>query len=458
MNTILIVDDQPAICYSLKRFLESQGFSISTALNGKDALKLLREIKIDIALIDLRMSEMDGLDVLKTIRDENIKTQTIMMTAFTTTEKAIEAIKLGAYDYLTKPLDNDELLRIIKDILRIKEFTSEVVSFGDRDYNYPGDRIIGKSPQMLEIYKTIGRVAPTDATVLIRGESGTGKELIARAIYHYSKRSSMPFLAINCAAIPDSLLESELFGHERGAFTGAELKKIGKLERCDRGTLFLDEIGDMSLGIQAKILRALQDGTFERLGGNETLKTDVRLITATNKNLEDLVKTGRFREDLYYRLNVITVKLPPLRERLSDIDSLVSYFIAKFCKRFDKHIIGITPDAMESLINHQWHGNVRELENTIQKAIINCRDTLITTECLDLVTKDKSTYQCIKKDIERLAKVIFQCNNHINLQDILNLIEREMIKNALEQTEGNQVQAAKMLGISRNTLRSRLNP
>ncbi len=457
MSTILIVDDQPAICYSLKRLFESEGFVALTAHGGQNALNLLKDTLVDIALIDVRMPDMDGLELLSMIKQQNINVHVLMMTAYSSTEKAIEAIRLGAYDYLTKPVDNDELLKIIRDILRVREFTSTLAGFGDKDTDYDGDRIIGNSPQMLEIYKTIGRVAPTNATVLIRGESGTGKELIARAIYHYSMRAKMPFLAVNCAAIVDALLESELFGHERGAFTGAEYRKIGKFERCHKGTLFLDEIGDMSLETQAKVLRVLQDGTFERLGGNETIKTDVRLIAATNKDIEDLVKKGIFREDLYYRLNVVRINIPPLRDRISDVEQLVSYFIKKYSKAFSKSIAGISSDALDSLKSRHWHGNVRELENTIQKAIIFCRDNYISTKCLELPTDETTQPSCLEEHIDALVKKAFQCNKPTPLPDILALIETSMIRKALEHTGGNQVQAAKMLGISRNTLRSKAN-
>jgi len=457
MSTILIVDDQPAICYSLKRLFESEGLEPLTAKGGHEALKVLKDTIVDIALIDVRMPDMDGLELLSIIKQQNINVQVLMMTAFSSTEKAIEAIRLGAYDYLTKPVDNDELLKIVRDILRVREFTSTLVGFGGEDADFDGDRIIGNSPQMLEIYKTIGRVAPTDATVLIRGESGTGKELIARAIYHYSKRAKMPFLAVNCAAIVDALLESELFGHERGAFTGAEYRKIGKFERCHKGTLFLDEIGDMSLKTQAKVLRALQDGTFERVGGNETIKTDVRIIAATNRDIEGLVKTGRFREDLYYRLNVVTINIPPLRERISDVDQLVSYFIKKYSRVFSKPIDGISHEALECLKSRHWYGNVRELENTIQKAIILCRDNHISTHCFEFTTDDTTQQSCLEEHIDVLVKKVFQYSKPTPLPDLLCLIETAMIKKALEQTGGNQVQAAKMLGISRNTLRSKAN-
>ncbi len=347
MSKILVVDDQKTVCYSLQRFLQSEGYNVHTATSGEDALSVLDNVKPDLVIMDVRMPEMDGIEVLRKIKESHPQIQAIMMTAFSATEKAIQAIKLGAYDYLTKPFDNDELLIRVKDAIKTKELMDEVVTFDVSDDYAEGERIIGKSPAMLDIYKQIGRAAPTDATVLIKGENGTGKELVARAIYHYSNRSSKPFLAINCAAIPEQLLESELFGYERGAFTGADFKRIGKFEQCSGGTIFLDEIGDMPLGLQAKLLRVLQDGKFQRLGGTETIETDVRIIAATNKDIEDMVKNNTFREDLYYRINVVTINVPPLRERKEDIKELVHYFIQKYNKKLGKTIKGITADALK---------------------------------------------------------------------------------------------------------------
>lgn len=459
MNKILVVDDQKIVCYSLQRFLQSEGYNVHTATSGEDALSVLNDINPDLVIMDVRMPEMDGLEVLKRIKESHPKVQVIMMTAFSTTEKAIYAMKLGAYDYLTKPFDNDELLIRAKNAIKTRELMKKVVTFDEvKDYA-DGERIIGKSPAMLDIYKQIGRAAPTDATVLIKGESGTGKELIARAIYHHSNRSTKPFLAINCAAIPEQLLESELFGYERGAFTGADFKRIGKFEQCNGGTIFLDEIGDMPIGLQAKLLRVLHDGKFERLGGTETIETNVRIIAATNKDIEDMVKNNTFREDLYYRINVVTINVPPLRERKEDIKELVHYFIQKYNKKLGKTIKGITADALKKLKEHLWSGNVRELENTIQKAMVFCSSDYLSIECcegLRLQNLQRGSCVSLQEAIENLVELAFKDGCHERFQDMLNMIEKGMVKRAMELTKGNQVHAAKLLGISRNTLRKKL--
>ena len=456
MNKILVVDDQKTVCYSIQRLLQSEGYDVLTASNGTDALSIINHKKPDLVIMDVRMPEMDGLEVLGKIKESHPDVQVIMMTAFSTTEKAIQAMKLGAYDYLTKPFDNNELLIRVNGAIKARDLMKEVVTL-DEIEDYEGERIVGKSPAMLNIYKQIGKVAPTDATVLIRGESGAGKELAARAIYHYSKRSAKPFLAINCAAIPEHLLESELFGYERGAFTGADFKKIGKFEQCSGGTVFLDEIGDMSLGLQAKILRILQDGAFERLGGSETIKTDVRIVAATNKHLEDMVKEGLFREDLYYRLNVVSISLPPLRERKEDIKELAAYFIKKFNRKLGKNIKGITQEALEGLEEYSWTGNVRELENMIQKTMVFCNSDYLSLECCETLNlQGIGSCASVEDAIENLVNLAFKDGCNERFQDMLNMIEKGMVKRAMELTKGNQVHAARLLGISRNTLRKKL--
>ncbi|MFN3479683.1 MAG: sigma-54-dependent transcriptional regulator [Thermodesulfovibrionales bacterium] len=458
-NKILVVDDQRTVCYSLQRFLQSEGYNVHTATSGEDALSVLNDIKPDLVIMDVRMPEMDGIEVLRKIKESHPQIQVIMMTAFSTTEKAIQAIKLGAYDYLTKPFDNDELLIRVRDAIKTKELMNEVVTFNASDDFTGGERIIGKSPAMLDIYKQIGKAAPTDATVLIKGENGTGKELVARAIYHYSNRSTKPFLAINCAAIPEQLLESELFGYERGAFTGADFRRIGKFEQCSAGTIFLDEIGDMPLGLQSKLLRVLQDGKFQRLGGTDTIETDVRIIAATNKDIENMVKRGVFREDLYYRINVVTINVPPLRERKEDIKELVHYFIQKYNKKLGKTIKGITADALKKLEDYTWPGNVRELENVIQKAMVFCNSDYLSMECCEgLHVQNLLRSRCVtlEEAIENIVELAFKDGCHDRFQDIVNTLEKSMVKRAMELTKGNQVQAARLLGISRNTLRKKL--
>ena len=360
-HRILVVDDQQALCYSLKRFLTENGYSTLTATNGNQALSFLESFQPDLVITDLQMPEMDGLTLLENIKEIAPDVQVILITAYSTTEKAIDAMKLGAYDYLLKPFDNDALLTSIQEGIRAKEMMADVVSFDEDESPSSGERIIGKSPEMLEIYKQIGKVTSSDTTVLIQGESGTGKELVARAVYHHSLRAEKLFLAINCAALPEQLLESELFGYEQGAFTGAESKRIGKFEQYDRGTIFLDEIGEMPLAIQSKLLRVLQDGSFQRLGGTETVRVNVRIIAATNQDLATMVRQGKFREDLYYRINVVAIHLPPLRNRQGDIQELVTYFIRMYNRLLHKQIKGVSAETLRQMEKYPWPGNVREI-------------------------------------------------------------------------------------------------
>ncbi len=456
MNTILVVDDQPTVIYSLKRLLQREGYQVITAEDGREAIGLAASHKPDLIIMDVRMPGMDGLTALAMLKNEQPQVQVIMMTAYSTIDKAIEAMKQGAFDYLAKPFDNEELLSRIRDALKSKELVGTTVVFDGIEED-AAERVIGKSPQMLTVYKQVGKVAPTDATVLIKGESGTGKELIARAIFHHSGRASKPFLAMNCAAIPEHLLESELFGYERGAFTGANCKRIGKFEQCHGGTILLDEIGDMPIGLQAKLLRILQDGGFERLGGSETIKTDVRIIAATNKNLEEMVKAGVFREDLYYRLNVVCLELPPLRERIEDLEDLTAYFIGRFNRKFAKHIKGITIEALAKLRTYAWPGNVRELANVIQKAVVFCNSEYLSPECCEnLETMGSSKCAPVEQAVRQLAALIFTQGCQGRFQEAIRMFEKEMVKKALDLTAGNQVQSARLLGISRNTLRKKL--
>ncbi len=459
MHRVLVVDDQQIVCYSLQRFFQSKGFEVSVATKGEEALQKVEIESPDVVVMDVRMPGMDGIEVLKKIKEKYPKIQVIMMTAYSTTERAIEAIKLGAFDYLTKPFENEELLYRVRDAIKTKELMKEVI-FLDRSEDYTGsERIIGKSPKMISICKQIGKVAPTDAPVLIRGESGTGKELIARAIYHYSNRANKPFLAINCAAIPQELLEAELFGYEKGAFTGASLRRLGKFEQCDGGTIFLDEVGDLPLSLQGKLLRVLQEGTFYRLGGNEEIKVNVRVIAATNKDLESLIRKNLFREDLYYRLSVVTLYLPPLRERKEDIKELVYYFIHKYNQKFGKKIKGITAEALEKLEEYPWPGNVRELENTIQRAMVFCHTDYLSLENFEPLLQDIHLYKkCTSFDeiVKTLVDYVFKEGYYERFHEMISKIEKSIIKKALELTKGNQVQAANLLKISRNTLRKKL--
>ncbi|MCB2216987.1 MAG: sigma-54 dependent transcriptional regulator [Desulfobulbaceae bacterium] len=455
MKMILVVDDQETVVYSLKRLLELEGYQVITATSGSEAISLTRSHAPDLVVMDVKMPGMDGLEALVAIKEFQSEIPIIMMTAHSTIDKAVAATKFGAFDYLAKPFENSELLARIGEALKTREMGVKAIVFDDA-IDFDTEQVIGKSSGMLAVYKQIGMVAATGATVLIKGESGTGKDLIARAIFHHSDRTANPFLAINTAAIPEQLLESELFGYERGSFTGAEFRKIGKFEQCDRGTIFLDEIGDMSLGLQAKLLRVLQDGCFERLGGEKTIKSDVRIIAATNKNLEEMVDKGLFREDLFYRLNVINIELPPLRERLEDIHDLTIYFIHRFNKKFAKNIKGITDEAVRYLQAQAWPGNVRELANVIQQAVVYCSRSYIIPECFGSINLSDADLSPVQQAVKQLVEITFINDCQGRFQEIINLFEREMVKKALEITDGNQVQAARMLHISRNTLRKNL--
>ncbi len=463
MQTILIVDDDKSIRYSLKRMMEEK-YSILTAQNGEEALDRVKESRPDLIIMDIKMPGRSGLEILKEIKSIDPKSLLIIMTAYGTTETAIEAMKYGAFDYILKPFPIPQIKGLVEKALALRKLMKEAVTYAPQAApEGEEERIVGSSPNMQEIYKMIGQVAPSDVTVLLRGESGTGKELIARAIYHHSLRSNQPFLPVNCAAIPDTLLESELFGHEKGAFTGATSRRIGKLEQSQGGTIFLDEIGDMSLSTQAKLLRVLQEKNFERLGGMETIKVDIRLIVATNKNLEEAISNGKFREDLYYRLNVVSITIPPLRERREDISELVSYFLKKFNRELKKGIAGITSSAMEKITSYGWPGNVRQLENVLKRAMILCQGEWILEEQLLFEKgweKREVEEELSKKNAEDLLDALFEefSNAPATSQDLdmISSLERGLILRALQKTKGNQLKAAALLGIHRSTLRGKM--
>ncbi|MGC9326720.1 MAG: sigma-54-dependent transcriptional regulator, partial [Candidatus Hinthialibacter sp.] len=378
--SILIVDDEEEIHYSLKRYINSQmPYTILKATSGEEALSLLQDQIPDLIIMDIKMGGMDGLTTLKEINKRSLKVPVIIMTAYSTTASAIEATRLGAYDYVLKPFDPPSMMTIIQNALSMRRLMQKSVVWGvEEDQWGTDDVLIGSSAAMQEVYKFIGRVVDSNALVLITGESGTGKELVARAIYGHSPRSKNIFLPVNCAAIPENLLESELFGHEKGAFTGAHERRIGKFEQADKGTIFLDEIGEMSMLTQGKLLRVLQDKTFQRVGGKEFINTDARIIAATNRHLAESVKTHQFREDLYYRLQVMTIHLPPLRERRSDIPLLARYF----AWREGHRSLSLSKEAEEYLLHYNWPGNIRELENAIQRAFILSRGNIITVDHL----------------------------------------------------------------------------
>jgi two-component system nitrogen regulation response regulator GlnG len=475
MDKLLLIDDEADVQYSFRRIFDSPEIELTTAASGEEGLKLLPKVKPDLVIMDIRMGGMNGLETLRTLRERDARLPVIMMTAYGTTQTAIEAMKLGAYDYLLKPFDVPKLKQIVGDALKAARAMRQVVSYEplleSEDYDIG---IVGRSEPMQNVFKLIGQLAGSDATALITGESGTGKELVARAIYSHSKRAGQPFLAINCAAIPENLLESELFGHERGAFTGATSQRIGKFEQGNRGTIFLDEIGDMTPQTQTKILRVLQNGTFERVGGNTPIQVDVRIIAATNKPLEQAVADKQFREDLFYRLNVVRLRLPPLRERPGDIRLLVDYFLKKFARaRPEASPKSITQDALAALEHYHWPGNVRELENVMQRAMVVAKgDAILLTDLPPEVTtvapprapggQAPSAAPATAPtapgpmEIRDVAQALFRWARASSTLKIIPAVERELIIHALAETRGNQVQAARLLGITRATLRKRV--
>ena len=456
MKRILIVDDEPNVHYSFRRILP-QDCEVISALDGEEAIRKVRNENPDLVIMDIRMPGMGGLHALTEIRETDPRLPVIIMTAYGSMQTAIEAMKSGAYEYVLKPFDIPEMQELVEKALTAGELMRRTVTYRPGEEEGDGeDVIVGSSPGMQEVFKLIGQVAEQDVTVLLRGESGTGKELVARAIYHHSLRAGRPFIAVNCAAIPDAILESELFGYEKGAFTDATQQRIGRFEQADRGTAFLDEIGDMSLSTQAKILRVLQEGEFTRLGGRELIEVDVRLIAATNMDLERAISEHRFRRDLYYRLNVVTITLPPLRERKGDLPELVEYFVRKFGRTRDKAPPAMGVQAMSKLQEHHWPGNVRELENCIKRALVLDRDDLIGPEDIRLVPEGEEVVP-EDRDVEGLFREAVHRMFDMGRQDeVLATVERMLIVRALEETKGNQIRAARLLGINRNTLRSRM--
>lgn len=441
---ILIADDEEEFRFMLQTYLNSYGYAVETVSDGINAINQFQEKSFDIALLDIKMPKVDGLDVLKYIKENFPATEVIMLTGVDDVRIAVECMKLGAYDYLTKPYSGEELGKIIKKVIEKQNLIRENQLIKAELQRLTGTtEIIGESPKFKHILDVALKIAPTESTVLIQGPSGTGKELIANFIYKNSKRAEKPFVALNCASIPDTLIESELFGHEKGAFTDARIMKQGLVELADGGTLFLDEVGDISQIIQPKLLRFVQSGEFRRVGGNIVLKADVRIISATNKNLYEEVKSGHFREDLLYRLNVITIDVPPLKERREDISKLVEFFLTK--KMRTKAPKQIHPDAMDILIRYDWPGNVRELENVIERAAILSRGDIIQPYDLSLPLKNSSHF--IQQSGEQLL------GSHISIKEI----EKIHIERVLKNLNGNKTEAAKVLGISLKTLYTKIH-
>ena len=437
-ETIILIEDEKLMRVTLDDALKSAGYEVISFETGTEALSFLRDNSFDVLVTDVRLPDIDGIDILRQITRTN-EAQIIVMTAFGTIKDAVEAMRLGAFDYITKPFSLDEFLLLIERALDVKRLKDENIRLKkdlSRCYCFPN--IIGQSEEMKNVFSLIEKVAGSDSTVLILGESGTGKELIATTIHYQSTRKDKPLIKINCAALPEGLIESELFGHEKGAFTGAIKRKPGRFELANGGTIFLDEIGDIPLSTQAKILRVIQERQFERVGGTETLNVDVRIIAATNKNLEGEVRKGNFREDLYYRLNVIPITLPPLRERKEDIPYLIDFFLSKCANKFSRNI-SFSKDAIDALLVYDYPGNIRELENIVERCV-----TLSTS---DTIQKDDLPPFIVKKTD----------NKYFSLSDIAAEAEKEHIIRMLKTTKGNKTRAAEMLGISRKTLWEKMN-
>lgn len=444
--SILLIDDEDSQLQSLKTFLSKREFKIFTASDGESGIKIVRDNVIDVVLTDFKMPGMDGHTVLKNVKSINPEIDIVVMTAFGTIESAVSLMKDGAFDYLTKPIDLDELENILSRIRERRFLLSENKLLREQlQDKFRFESIISRSKPMEIVLSTAARVAQTKSTALIRGESGTGKELIAKAIHFASPRKNKPFITVNVASLSENLLESELFGHEKGSFTGAINQRIGRFEEADGGTIFIDEVGEIPLPIQVKLLRAIQFGEVQRIGSNTTLKTDVRIIAATHRDLEEMIKMNEFREDLFYRLNVVTINLPPLRQRKDDIPLLVDHFIQKYSATIGKQVTGISKEALDQLIKYDFPGNIRELENMIERAIVLTRDQIITKEDLPITLNEKNNLRAF---------------NPYDLEDSyetkMKLFEKALISEALSRTNGNKSAAARLLGITERHLRSRL--
>ena len=442
-ETILLIDDDEAHRTMIKVNLTAEGFIVDELSDGDEVLPHLKEQEADLILLDMKMARMDGLTTLSVLLQAGYDIPVIILTAFSSVESAVEAMKKGAYDYISKPVDIEELKILIERALSYRSLSDENRLLKTRlKEEFSFANIIGKSPAMQRMFSTLTMVAPTDATVLITGESGTGKELVANALHENSQRRGLPFIKLNCSALHENLLESELFGHEAGAFTGASGRRKGRFELANKGTLFLDEIGDMSPQTQAKILRVIQEGEFERLGGAETIKVDVRLLAATHKNLEEMIEAGTFRQDLYFRLSVVPVNLPPLRERAVDLPELANYFLRRFAEKNRKDIKDFHPEALNLLMQYEWPGNIRELENTIERAVILCLAEQVTPQDLPP--------HLLSDEVREAQESISQ--NGFTLRDM----EREVIRSTLEKTGNNKSQTAKQLGVARQTLLNKI--
>jgi DNA-binding NtrC family response regulator len=467
-KSVLVVDDDPQIITALGECLNNFNYDMKVATNGAEALLKAADPELSLVMLDVNLPDASGLELLNKIKEKNANLPVIIMTGFVSTEAAIEAMKQGAYEFVTKPFNLDKISTLVNRVMKKSTHLRGLETFSKEPGIIPGD-IIGRSSEMVEIAKIIGQVAATDASVLIMGESGTGKELVARSIYKNSLRKDKPFLSVNCAALPETLLESELFGHEKGSFTGAYTRKLGKFEVCSGGTILLDEIADMSPLTQSKVLRVLQEQEFERVGGTDTIKVDVRMIAATNKSLVNLIKEGKFRVDLFYRLKVVSVYLPPLRERRSDLPLLIDHFIQIYSRETGKAITNISKPALDGLLKYSWPGNVRELENNIHTAVVMAKADMLLPEDFPVLSEHRETVRIDLEQIEADYAKMFSEVLTPNFEKIMSIsgshvyhhlqsgFEKALISAVLRFTSSNQVKASELLGISRNTLRDRIS-
>ena len=464
MATVLVIDDDRTVLHILENIFAGTDTRVVTARSAGEGVKLLPDCRPDVVILDIMLPDQSGLQTFQQVHRHDPKLPVIFITAGGTSGTAIEAMKLGAYDYLVKPLDVNQVRDLVNRALEIRRAMHVPVQLPETGPTTDGsDQFIGRCSGMQEVFKKIGRVAPHNVTVLIRGETGTGKELVARAVYHHSPRAQGRFLAVNMSAIPDTLLESELFGHEKGSFTGAESRRIGRFEQCSGGTLFLDEIGDLSPMVQSKLLRLLQEQRFERVGGGETIRTDVRVIAATNRDLEKMVEDGDFRADLYYRLNGFTIQLPPLRERGDDLILLIGQFIRQFAKDLGKDVVGLSPEAMQLMMRYSWPGNIRELQSAIRQALLHANGQVLFPEFLpeEVRTGRRPTSSAAADSPSGLKLESFIDDALTTGSEGLHaasiaVMERYLLARVLERTAGNQSHAAKILGITRGSLRNKI--
>ncbi|MGE0609935.1 MAG: sigma-54-dependent transcriptional regulator [Pirellulales bacterium] len=475
MPDVLVIDDDRSVVHMIRAACKAADVTLHSAATAEAGLDQLRSQPMDVLLLDIMLPGTTGIELFEQIREIDSRLPVIFITAGNESDLAIEAMKLGGLDFLLKPLDVHRVSEVIQQALEIRRLMETPVELPQvANAKFADDQMIGRSLQMVEVYKAIGRVAPQTVTVLIRGESGTGKELIARAIYHHSHRRGKPFLAVNCAALPETLMESELFGHEKGSFTGADHRRIGKFEQCNGGTIFLDEVGDMSPMVQSKLLRLLQEQRFERVGGNETIQTDVRIITATNRDLEAMTEDGSFRPDLYYRLNGFTITLPPLRERGDDLLLLIHAFLSRFSAELEKPLDRISADAMKVLLEYSWPGNIRELQSALRKSLLNMTSSVLMPECLpeeirrepsadsdeeegtaDGTAEAGEASDGIPCNLARFFRTQMAAGTESLYAESVEFMERYIVTKVLQATAGNQSKAAKILGITRGSLRNK---